>query len=596
MECWDTENGQSYGERGARVRIGLARQLGAGGPSRLHLDVATAVPRAAASESMLVDLVPRHCAPNDPLVLHAADPFMNNMDEISYWVYTKRAPCLFNYDNQIRKQNTEAQSSKPKTKSENEPLPTPEKKIKRKLSSLDDDSPLKKKQQNVYFDAPQQSRQAVPCSYNSDTLESDIDFNIKNSSIQNKPKKIKLQKSRTTVHKKNKVVTSTSKVTTALRRSLRRAQNGINNNGQCNESFEAVKASIANESNIKADLKLAQKLRTKLKKSPEKLAAGDNGAVIKNRTMATEQTNQKAEPKRNGQFDDLSDVSGFTANYIRSTKIHSTKTARNLRSKNSRNLIKEPGQNMQKEHTTMMICINKAVNTTDNPNATILNCSNDSSQNAINLITTKNNTKNKRINKSTSLLKFMDSKAPKCKETGKLDSSRDTSKTNLNISLLSRSSYTSRYPKRHKNHQSEDAEINSKCNRKRKVINNLGEFNDSDKKENPDEKSIRTRSGRSLGLSLRQPDNSVFVVSNGTEQISSELTVNVAVSQEQARVGQRKKKLQPSLNDLRCEQKSMDKSRQSSRRDSLRERSGFAACFSDSDNDSEPLKPRKFFC
>lgn len=495
---------------------------------------------------------------------------MNDMDEISYWIYTKRAPCLMNYDNLIKKKS-EAALLPPKE----EPKPaielvSPRKRKNRKLSILDDDSESSRKGLNVYFEVSQNQSKPVLESCNSESMGSDIDFNIKNTSIQEKRKKRKVQKNnRTVVHKKNKVVTSTPKTTVNLRRSLRQAQ--LNSSTQLNSTFMVLNSSTVNGGHH-VDRSVETPKQEPLTNGDE--ADNKRNISVKNKTKTTLQ---------NGQFEDLSDVSGFTANYIRSTKVQSSKTPRKIRCKNSRTLVKEPQESPS--DTNMMVCINKATNT-GMPKANIINCSTDSSQNIINLVTVKNNNKSARLDKSTSLLKFMESTKSRETFTNKLNKQKD--KSNLNISFQSQSSSTSRYPKRNKQVNiviDKNTAEDLTSPRKRRNTKNCLDFNNSDKKENPEDKIVsRTRSGRIPGLTVCQRENSVLVVSNSTDPVGSMLSINVASSN----LAERKKRQTRQVRS----KKSINKSEQ---KDTLKDSSGFMACFSESD-DSEPLKQRKYFC
>lgn len=495
-----------------------------------------------------------------------------------------------NYDNG-KKQNEQAQCSKTKPKSvpSAAEVPSPKKKKKRKLSLLEDESGSADKQQNVYFDTSQKQKQTVISSCKSDTLGSDLDFNIKNTSVQGKCKRLKAKNNRTTLHKKNKVITSTPKVT-HLRRSLRQAQQSLNNISQLNSSFEIFNNSIMNGHKHSQ----VEQKSDKLKKTQELLAGGDQSADIKKSTYLNKSKNEV----QNGQFEDISDVSGFTANYIRSTKLQSTKTPRKLRCKSSRNLVKESRQSMQKD-STMVVCVNKSMNTSGMQNSAALNCSTES-ENVVNFVS-KSTNKPARVSKSTSLLKFMEAKTNKSgKEpvggNSKLDGSRTRVKGNLNVSFQTEST-TSRYPIRYRNHRTPDAvEQNPDVNQvdKRRIISkNSSDFNNSDRKENPEAIAVsRTRSGRNIGLTLRHPENSVLVLSNSTEQVSSMVSMNVASPGPEH--GNKPKKKKRITRHLRSK-KALEK-QSSLQKDSLRDKSGFAACFSDSDDDSEPLKQRKFFC
>lgn len=445
---------------------------------------------------------------------------------------------------------------------------SPKKKKKRKLSLLDDESVSTERQKNVYFETLKNTRQ-VDNEHKSDSLGSDVDFNIRNTSVQEKRKKAKLQKSnQTTVHKKNKVVTSTPKTATNLRRSLRHNK-GVNH--PWNSSYEIFNTSATNGAHVANNVN-SVKPTDKVNHS-ELLAGGDQTADKKRNSVR----NKSKTPAQNGQFDDMSDVSGFTANYIRSTKVQSNKTPKKLRCKSNRNLVKE---SLQTQNESMVVTVNKSVNTGMQNH--VLNCSTDSSQNLINLVSNKNNDKSARVDKSTSLLKFMDTKA-KGKD-GKAESRR--SKANLNISFQSQSSGTSRYPTRNKTATTSNIAEATRSANKRQGNKNCIEFNNSDKKENPEDKLVsKTRSGRNIGLSVLQRENSVLVVSNSTEPVSSMVSLNVG----SPNLAQGRKKKPTQVRQARAK-KSMDNVH------SLRDRSGFAACFSESDDDSEPLVQRKYFC
>ncbi|XP_039751414.1 uncharacterized protein LOC120627476 isoform X2 [Pararge aegeria] len=244
MEC--DCNGIKYAVPAAARRCGLKRKCRSCLAGVLRLAFTTAVPGTTPARSVQGNLF----SPGAPEVSVSASlqlqdsPFMNNMDEISYWIYTKRAPCLLNYDNIVKKQVEQAQCSttKPQSvkscKSQDEPSP----RKKRKLKLLDDDSASTEKQQNIYFKTPHNQKTALSsCKSNGDG--SDIDFNIKTSSAQKKSKKIKLQRNcQTRTPKKNKVATSTPKIRT-LRRSLRTAKRKLNN---LNCTFQILNASVVN--------------------------------------------------------------------------------------------------------------------------------------------------------------------------------------------------------------------------------------------------------------------------------------------------------------------------------------------------------------
>ncbi|XP_050347300.1 putative uncharacterized protein DDB_G0282133 [Nymphalis io] len=616
MEC--DENGRQRTLPAATCGRGVKRKCRIDQDNLVQLAFATSVPDANHSHSMRVNLVP-YCPPEQPLstanVQPADHPFMNNMDEISYWVYTKRAPCLYNYDNVVKKQIDQPHCSKTKPASVQSPceeVPSPKTK-KRKLKLLDDDSVSTEKQQHVYFETPKCDKQRpAQSSCKSEAVASNIDFNIKNSPQQNTTKRLKLQRNcQTTSQKKNKLVTSTPKATN-LRRSLRKAQQNHNN------SFEIFNSNVNNGTQ---EEKQEHNEKGKLQKRESKVETDkDKNAVV-----------------LNGQFEDLSDVSGFTANYIRSTKVHSSKTARKLRSRNSRNLMKDAKPNVTSESEKMLVCVNKSMNT-QLPDTTVQNCSTDSSQNVINVVSVKNNEKSSKVNKSTSLLKFMDTKGSS--SNNKID--KQGGKSNLNISFQSKSSGTSRYPRRQRNNMKGDSEQNcSKMNSTK--LNSLDNGRKDNRLDNSNKKEIsqdrittRTRSGRKIAQRLGPEESgcSMLQLNDSSEPVSSSVALNMATPTK------RSKNVNNSsvrcLRNRRCRDKSgqdlckdsvsdesvkknednapdsalhsstprrighvkklMDKTSVSLRRDSLRDRSGFAACFSDSDSDSEPLKQRKFFC
>ncbi|CAB3238867.1 unnamed protein product [Arctia plantaginis] len=533
-------------------------------------------------------------------------PFMSTMDEITYWIYTKRAPCLMNYDNVTKKLHEEAHCSKTKPKSvpSKAEVPTPKKKKKRKLSLLEDDSGSAEKLQNVYFDSSQNKKQTLMSSAESDSIGSDIDFNIRTCITKGKQKHTKLKKTnKSPLHKKNKVVTSTPKVS-QLRRSLRQAQQTLNNNSQLNSSFQVVKTSFTNGHNENHSV-IEHKSHEKTKNSTELLAGGDQ-SIDNKKNNAINKLNESKNEALNGQFEDLSDVSGFTANYIRSTKLQSTKTPRKLRCKNNRSLVKESKQSGQKD-CTMLVCADKSVNTV--AQNIVHDCSTES-ENVINLVTAKSTERTPRgeertkVSKSTSLLKFLDSRTGKeSMSKKKVCGTRTRARTNLNVSFESQTS-APRYPKRHRNNSAtQDEEISAEVNlgdKKESTSRNSTDFNNSDKKENPDATTVsKTRSGRSLGLSLRQPENLVLVLSNSTEQVSSMVSMNVGSSMVSLNVANPKpesKERKKKRTSRHLRSKKMNDKRESLQKDSLRDKSGFTACFSDSDDDSEPLKQRKFFC
>lgn len=582
MECEPVGYGESDSGRqvsvwqGAR-RDGVERVLRCGVGLRLAdaADLSVAVGAEGARKPRL--------APLSFIAALPDAPFMNTMDEISYWVHTKRAPCLMSYDNLIKRQGAIAECSKPKSvPSVIEDVPSSKKK-KRKFSLLDAESTSLGKQKNLYFETSKENPRLLYSSQ-SETIRSDIDFNIKTSFVWDKPKRIRLQKSsKTVLHKKNKVITSTPnpKLTTTVRRSLRKVQNNHSKNGQLNSSIEDVNLSAEKCNAQCTPSKSVQRVKRCSAKAKFINLTAENG------------TKSKTEVIGNGTFEDLSDVSGFTANYIRSTKLLTVRTHRNLRSK-GRRPVKETQTSLKKDESKMLMCVNKSVNAASEL-PTHLNYSTEPSNNVVNLVSLKSQDKNLRVNKSTSILKFMDVKS-KNKESNnhnRTDSSKTKSKSDLvNTSFQSSAS---RYPRRHRGHFSVTESTpkygltgTKSPDKKWKSGRNACMFNDSDRKENPEETYVsKTRSGRNIRLALRQHENSVLVYSNSTEQESSVPNINVACQSN-------RKKRKSTLKCAGPDKKSVDRS-ESRGKDSVREASGFTACFSDSE-DSEPLKPRKFFC
>lgn len=506
-------------------------------------------------------------------------PFINTMDEITYWVHTKRAPCLMSYDNLLKRQGAIAECSKLKSVSSvNEDVPSSKKK-KRKISLLDHESlrDSVEKEQNMYF----RSQENLRIYSSQSEIESNIDFNIKNSFVWDKPKRVRLQKSsKTVLHKKKKKITSTlnQKFTTTIRKSLRKVQNNESKNGQLNSSIEDVNLSAEKCTPMKP----VQRTKRCSAKAKYMNLTAENSTKTKN-DMIVDRT-----------FEDLSDVSGFTANYIRSTKLLTVKAHRNLRSK-GRRLVKETQTSLKNDESKMMMCVNKSVNAPSEL-PTQLNCSTDPSNNVVNLVSMKSRNKNFRVNKSTSILKFLDVKSSKNKQNNthnKPGSSKNKSKSDL--ANTSFQSSTSRYPRRHRvpyNVIESTIKYSSMTIKspvqKWKSEKESFKFNDSDLKENPEETYVsKTRSGRNIGLALRQHENSVLVYSNSTEQDSSVPNINVSCQSN-------RKKRKSTLRSAGPDKHSMDKTERHEK-DSVRQTSGLTVCFSDSEA-SEPLKPRKFFC
>ncbi|XP_038214696.1 spindle assembly checkpoint component MAD1-like [Zerene cesonia] len=577
MEC--EENGKKCYSP-ARAARGVKRKRRADDEGNLRLPIPDTVPGSPTAKPMHNNLfqLSRVETTDASFKPSTSNPFMNNMDEISYWVFTKRAPCLYDYDKLIRKQNEEAQNSRQLSSytypTENE-VPSPKKK-KKNNKLLDEESVLSGKRQNVYFETPQPPNipKAVVNNGKSVSPASDIDFNIK-ITPKLKAKKPKLQKNtKTTINKRNKMVTSTPKVEHQnLRRSSRLNKQNLNNNGQFDSSLDILNETDVN--GLKKELSIIENKEDKLKRH-----ADDSGSKTTKQVLKEEAKN---DIPRNGDYEDYSDVSGFTANYIRSTKLQS-KTPRKVRRKSGRNLIQASRQNVDPESSKIVMCVNKAVNV-GAPNSGILNHSTDSSQNVINLVTVATEDKSNKVNQSTSLLKFVDSQCNKPANVKKITSNF------INESFQSGSSAASRYPKRitqNRNHTYQEKQ--------------------NGRKENSHEKFVyRTRSRKRL------IDDSCEQVNSNED--SSNAVINVA-SPEHSKMksvqcfeqnGQLTKSLSESRhvkkNDLICDmpkcirrlKTSLDKTKQSSKRDSLRDKSGFAACFSDSDSDGEPLKPRKFF-
>ncbi|XP_013180754.1 PREDICTED: uncharacterized protein LOC106127224 [Papilio xuthus] len=586
MECEDDGFGDF--EAAANGGVGVERERH-GGACELQLDVAAAVPSAPDQKPVHLSMEPAH--ENGYWKLKPPDtPFMNNMEEISYWVHTKRAPCLYTYDKTNNKPKEQAHCSKYNSKSKAvKEVPSPRKKNKRKLVLIDQDSVSTEKEQSAFYFTSDTPLQVAKNNVKASSNGSDEDFVVKKSSTVVKPKRMRLQKkSKMDFEKKNKMVTSTPKVT-ALRRSLRKLQKSLNDN-QLDSTIKVINKTLPLEP------LLASKI------SPDnqtpKLPEDETKTIIHDVTMEEQPSNNVNEKSKvgvlNGKLEDDSDVSGFTANYIRSTKTQLTKTPRNMRSKLNRTFIKESQDSTQKQESKTVVCVNKSMNTGPQDSA-ILNYSTDSSQNVINLVTSKQNSKVTRVSRSTSLLKFMN---PKQSENKQSECNND--KEVSNVDDTAQSNGTSRYPKRQRNCNAEvmsPIKINnsrSATDRRKRMCKKPSELTSSDRKENSEEEIVsRTRSGRKINQRSGQTDNSVLVLSNSTEQLSSLAAVNVAGPTETNLLDNSSKKKRQSG---RCAQlkKSAGENRQLLKRDS-RDKSGFTACFSDSDDDFES-KQRKFFC
>lgn len=581
MEC---EN-DGFGDFEAAGNGGVVERERHGGARELQLDVAAAVPAAPDPEPVLLSMDPAH--ENFYWKVKPPDtPFMNNMEEISYWVHTKRAPCLYTYDKTNNKPKEQAHCSKYNSKSKAvKEVPSPRKKNKRKLVLIDQDSVSTEKDQSAFYftsdTQPQVSKNNVKASSNG----SDDDFIIKKSSTVVKPKRMRLQKkSKMDFEKKNKMVTSTPKVT-ALRRSLRKLQKSLNDN-QLDSTIKVINKTLPLEP-LPASQNSPENQTPKLPNDETKTIAPD----VEMEEPPSSNVNDKSKPGVvNGKLEDDSDVSGFTANYIRSTKSHLTKTPRNMRNKINRTFIKESQESPQKQESKTIVCVNKSMNTGPQ-DSTILNYSTDSSQNVINLVTSKQNSKVTRVSRSTSLLKFMN---PKQSDNKECNNDNEVS----NVDETAQSNGTSRYPKRQRNCNTESTptKVNntrSATDRRKRICKKSSELTSSDRKENSEEEIVsRTRSGRKINQRVGQMDNSVLVLSNSTEQLSSMAAVNVAGPTETNLLENSGKKKRQSV---RCTQlKKSAGDRQLLKRDS-RDKSGFTACFSDSDDDFES-KQRKFFC
>ncbi|XP_011555514.3 probable serine/threonine-protein kinase DDB_G0278845 [Plutella xylostella] len=454
------------------------------------------------------------------------------MDEISYWVFTKRAPCLMNYDNLLKQREQDAglrDLKQPVSISDDDNTPPPpKKKKKKKLSLLDDDSGSDKVQGNVYFDSSNQPQ--VKPTILSSCKSSDVEFNIKKVNVRAKPKRKSLQKNnRPTPRKKNVIVSSTPKIsaTTAVRRSLRNSRKGCNESFQLNDSFDKLNGTCLTKSPAKANILS----KDHSKYSTEKVLNGDKAEIT--RISFTDKV--KNESNLNGKYEDLSDVSGFTANYIRSTKLDSSKNGKQLGCKGRRPLARRAMQKLTHSPATPSLQNNK------------------------------NNS-----------FKINDSK------TKRSPRNKTDSPVKLDQTLDSHNGI-SRYPKRCRNNISHElSEQNTSNNRtspskRRKVNNNTNTSNVDHAEVTESTRVSKTRSGRSQlagrGARGRCASPAAALDAGGSRRNPSE-----------------------SPSKTLRQKKSVNKSVQSTAgRDSLRDKSGFAACFSDSDDD-KPLKTQKFFC
>ncbi|XP_047513585.1 uncharacterized protein LOC125055251 [Pieris napi] len=539
MEC--EENGGKCWSPACRVK----RKRRTDDARDLHMPDTHPMPGTSSSQSMHnKDFQPRKFIQTDIIFnLPTRDPFMNNMDEISYWVYTKRAPCLYDYDKLMKKQTSEAHSSRDYALPVENEVSPPKKK---KKNLLDNNSYLSEKQQNVYFETPQQNLKRVVNNCKSISSGSGIEVNIKNTSTP-KPKKPRINKiNKNSLTRRNKTARPTPKVESPsqqqnLRRSLR-LQQSMNTTGIFDSSVE-----IVNESAING-IRSQEMIQAKQGEDSMKILDSDLSRS-KKEIIKRKSKNEVC----NGEYEDYSDVSGFTANYIRSTKLK--KTPRKVRRRTNKITIQGSGQNVD-DGNKVIVCVNKSMNTGEEASA-VLNNSTDSSQNVINLITVSNKEKSKRINQSTSLLKFVNS-------TDEKHISKNNNGHLANESFQSGSSATSRYPRRVKNTQNKRKPPQKK----------------NDRKENSPERFVyRTRSRKRL-------------IENTCEQINSNEESSSPVINVGSPVCVKKNIRNTDAPQQKC---ITSIKKQSLKKDSLRDKSGFATCFSDSDSDVEP-KQRKFFC
>lgn len=520
---------------------------------------------------------------------------MKNMEEIAYWVQTKRAPCLFKFDNANKKQNNEAQCSKFKsvdmhTQSKEIVAPSPKKKKKRKLSILDE-SDSEHKEENLFFENTPRHIYKTVLSSCKDSIISESNLNVKKTSLQDKTKINKLQKNiRQNPQKKFKIMSSTPKVTVNNKRNVK-----------SNEKIRNLDSSL--ESGLfsgETKNKQSSISKTISKKSGEKFAAGD---IIQNKSKPETIVNRNGGVNVvNGIFDDISDVSGFTANYIRSTKKDRSKNSKCQSKKISRRLIKESQDTTERKHNSnFMVCVNKSVNTTHNTDDH-LNCSTDS-YNVINLISMETSkpelNSDVRIDKSTSLLKFLD---PNIKTPQKVNDNKKVNKNSkkvLDTSFQSKSSVTSRYFTRSKVSSMEDMSIfkidqtstsNKVSSTRRRAVQDKITMsnNNCTMKESLTNFSTKSRGRRKT---MDKSKNSVLVVNNLTEPISSSVSMNVADN-----VKTRKRWTKNDLKNHTTSKSELCSSnpKNKSGLSVAREKSGFAICFSDSD-DEKPSKEHKFF-
>lgn len=470
------------------------------------------------------------------------------MEEILYWVKTKRAPCLYKYDF-VNQKNNDAHCSKNKCSINNVKNGSPKKRKKRKLSIFDD-SESEQNQKNVYFEnTTHPVPQATVLSISKDSIISETDLNIKRAG------NVKCSKIR-------KVDTQQipSKLNQAKPESGKKDYRTLDNIQNLDSSLESGLFSGETKN------KQSSVSKSVSKKSADKPAVGDSH---KNKESTKVEKKQSIEVL-NPIFDDLSDVSGFTANYIRSTKQNSFSKKLDKTKKTNTHLIKE-SQDNHKTVKKFTVCVDKSSNTVDAKHTL-----NDTDPyNVLNLVSKEEKHVNGevKLNKSTSLLKFLEPKTTSQEKQKR--PKRCSQKVDLDASFQSKSSGTSRYFTRSKVSSSEDLSMFQHTstpikNSKRKTQNT---------KSNNSKTSI-TRSLRSKTLNETKP---VLVLDN-VDRASSSGSVNVAQTKRPSTRNSVKDKLRKS-EQSNCKNNSVSTL--------VRDKSGYTACFSDSDEDL-PKKLRFF--
>lgn len=274
---------------------------------------------------------------------------MSKMDGIEYWIKTKRAPCLYKYD-MVNNQLGDAHCSKIALSKNTPPSrdinSVPKK--KRKLSIFEE-SESEQCKKNIYFDDTPHVPQATVMSSCKDSI-------ISNTELKDKKTKCKARRLR---KRSPKPVTRTT----------------------CKRNLRSISKMQGLDSSLESGLFSGD---TKNKQS-----SISKSLSKKSVDKYPENTPIQKEKAANGLFDDISDVSGFTASYIRSTK---KDTLRKLsKTKNNMQLIKE---SQDKSY------VSKHVEIARDP----LQCSSDSS-NIINIVTVNND--QSMLEKDASLLKFL---------------------------------------------------------------------------------------------------------------------------------------------------------------------------------------------